>query len=417
MLFLFMLINFADKAILGLAAVPIMRDLALDHTTFGLIGTSFFAFFSISAVLIGFVSNRFPTKWILGVMALSWSVVQLPMLLPLGLVALFANRILLGFGEGPAYPVALHAIYKWFPNDQRPLPTSIIFAGVACGAGLFAPLLVHIIVEYSWRTAFGLLGVVGLAWCAVWYFVGKEGQLTDQPAASARTEGSTVPYARLLTCPTFVGQTIAGFASYWLVALSVVWLPAYLTKAVGYKPSEMGWIVAMPSLVQIVMLPLMSRLSEALKRRGLTSRIARGGLAYGGLLASGLLTVLLPYTTGFVLPAVCATLAFSLGGLIPILGPVMLAEITPSQQRGAVLSIGNAAATLAGPLAPVITGMIVDRGVTAGAGFGTGFIWAGAIVSVLSILAFLLINPDRDRVQLASASAQAAGESIPEPSR
>jgi hypothetical protein len=32
LLFLFMLINFADRAVLGLAAVPIMQELELSHT-------------------------------------------------------------------------------------------------------------------------------------------------------------------------------------------------------------------------------------------------------------------------------------------------------------------------------------------------------------------------------------------------
>ncbi len=65
MLFCFMLVNFADKAVLGLSAVPIMQELGLDHTEFGLIGTSFFAFFSLSAVLVGFVVNRVSTTWVL----------------------------------------------------------------------------------------------------------------------------------------------------------------------------------------------------------------------------------------------------------------------------------------------------------------------------------------------------------------
>jgi hypothetical protein len=36
MLFLFMLINFADRAVLDLAATPIMQELGLSHTQFGL---------------------------------------------------------------------------------------------------------------------------------------------------------------------------------------------------------------------------------------------------------------------------------------------------------------------------------------------------------------------------------------------
>jgi hypothetical protein len=42
MLFLFMLINFADKAVLGLSAGPIIEELKLTHTQFGQVGSSFF---------------------------------------------------------------------------------------------------------------------------------------------------------------------------------------------------------------------------------------------------------------------------------------------------------------------------------------------------------------------------------------
>jgi MFS family permease len=38
------------------------------------------------------------------------------MLGTIGLGTLIACRIILGAGEGPAYPVALHATYKWFPD-------------------------------------------------------------------------------------------------------------------------------------------------------------------------------------------------------------------------------------------------------------------------------------------------------------
>jgi hypothetical protein len=41
LLFLYMLVNFADKAVVGLAAVPIMRELDLSPKQFGLVGSSF----------------------------------------------------------------------------------------------------------------------------------------------------------------------------------------------------------------------------------------------------------------------------------------------------------------------------------------------------------------------------------------
>ena len=55
LLFLFMLINFADKAVIGIAAVPIMQELQLSPRQFGLIGSSFFLLFSVSAIITGFI--------------------------------------------------------------------------------------------------------------------------------------------------------------------------------------------------------------------------------------------------------------------------------------------------------------------------------------------------------------------------
>ena len=70
LLFLFMLVNFADKAVIGIAAVPIMQELQLSPRQFGLLGSSFYLLFAVSAVVTGFIVNRVQTRWALLVM---WS--------------------------------------------------------------------------------------------------------------------------------------------------------------------------------------------------------------------------------------------------------------------------------------------------------------------------------------------------------
>src|ERR1700761_1503812 len=79
MLFLFMLVNFADKIVVGLAAVPITKELQLEPTEFGLLGSSFFLLFAISAIAVGFLVNRVPTRWVILVLALIWALAQFPM--------------------------------------------------------------------------------------------------------------------------------------------------------------------------------------------------------------------------------------------------------------------------------------------------------------------------------------------------
>ncbi len=139
LLFLFMLINFADKVVVGLAAQPIMKELNLDPKQFGLIGSSFFFLFAVSAVVVGFVSNRVQTRRTLFAMAIVWSLVQFPMLGTVSIEVLIASRIILGAGEGPAGPVATHAVYKWFPDSLRGLPTAIIAQGSALGVIIAVP--------------------------------------------------------------------------------------------------------------------------------------------------------------------------------------------------------------------------------------------------------------------------------------
>src|ERR1700761_2376988 len=115
LLFLFMLVNFADKIVVGLAGVPIMTELKLQPEQFGLLGSSFFFLFSIAAIIVGFIVNRVPTRWVLLVLALIWALAQFPMVGTVGFVTLLICRIILGAGEGPAGAVAIHAVFKWFP--------------------------------------------------------------------------------------------------------------------------------------------------------------------------------------------------------------------------------------------------------------------------------------------------------------
>jgi predicted MFS family arabinose efflux permease len=159
LLFSFMLINFADKTVVGLAVVPIMRDLDLTPRQFGFLGSSFSFLFAVSGILVGFVANRIATRWVLLALAFSWAVVQFPMVGAAGFATLVACRVLLGAGEGPAFSVAVHALYKWFPDQRRTLPTAVLTQGAAVGVIVALPALNWIVVRYSWHWAFFALGL------------------------------------------------------------------------------------------------------------------------------------------------------------------------------------------------------------------------------------------------------------------
>src|ERR1700761_2690237 len=193
LLFIFMVINFADKAVIGIAAIPIMQELQLGPRQFGLIGSSFFLLFAVSSVATGFLVNRVQTRWVLLAMGFICALPQFPMIGSVGFESLVACRIALGTGEGPAAPVALHSAYKWFPDELRTLPTAIILQGAAIGVMVALPLLNWVIVRWSWHWAFGSLGLVGLAWCALWLVFGREGSLDNGGVNATDATQSTQP--------------------------------------------------------------------------------------------------------------------------------------------------------------------------------------------------------------------------------
>src|SRR5947209_15277303 len=153
LLFVYMVLKFADKIVVGLAGVPIMAELNLSPSDFGLLGSSFFFLYSISAVVFGFIINRVPTRWVLPALALVWALSQFPMLGAVGFGTLLVCRVILGAGEGPAFTVAVHSVFKWFPDHKRTLPTAILSQGSSFGVILAVPLLNWIIINRSWHWA------------------------------------------------------------------------------------------------------------------------------------------------------------------------------------------------------------------------------------------------------------------------
>ena len=398
LLFTFMVINFADKAVIGIAAVPIMLELELGPRQFGLIGSSFFLLFAVSSVGTGFLVNRVPTRWVLLAMGLIWALTQFPMIGSVGFEALVACRIALGAGEGPASPVALHSAYKWFPNERRTLPTAIIVNGGAIGVVVALPLLNWVIVRWTWHWAFGLLGVAGLVWCALWLAFGREGSL-DEGSVKARDAAQSsvrVGYGQLLLSPTIPACWAASFGANWALSLALSWLGAYFVKGLGLPQSSIGFLGALSAGSTAVAMLAAGWYSQRLLSRRVSSRLARGILAGLSVVLGGAALMLLPYVPGTPLKIALVTLGVALPSVIYVISNAIVAEITPPAQRGALLAIGTAVASSAGLLAPYVMGSVIESAATPLDGFHAGFFLCGVILLVGGVVAMVFVNPERE---------------------
>ncbi|WP_407186148.1 MFS transporter [Bradyrhizobium centrosematis] len=406
LLFLFMVVNFADKIVVGLAGVPIMTDLKLSPEQFGLLGSSFFFLFSIAAIVVGFIVNKVPTRWVLLALAVIWALAQFPMVGTVSFTTLLICRIALGAGEGPAFSVAAHAIYKWFPDEKRTLPTAILSQGSAFGVILAVPALNWVIVNHSWHYAFGALGVVGLIWVCAWLALGKEGPLEDTQVLAASEQ--KVPYLQLLTSRTFIGCVAATFGAYWALSLGLTWFTPFIVKGLGFSQSQAGFISILPWVFGATIVILTGWISQVMMARGYNTRMARGVLGSVPLVIGGLILAMMSHVQGAGLQIALLVVGSGLCGAIYVVCPPMLGEFTPTSQRGAVLAIYGALYTLAGIIAPAVMGATIQRAGSTLDGYMSGFTINAVIMVGSGLLGLLLLWPNTEKARLTRGAASQA---------
>ena len=403
------LINFLDKIVLGMVAVPLMRDLNLSPAQFGLVAGSFFWLFALSTVLVGFMSNRIQTRWLLLAMGIMWAVLQVPQALFSSMAAFLVSRIVLGAAEGPFYPVSVHALYKWFPDEKRNMPVAFVNQGAVVGlllSGLLIPVITH---HWGWRMNFVALGVIGAVWSVLWLCFGREGNLAQRPRTRAGASDAAVqkvPYRRLLTNPTVLCVFFLGFAGYWMLGANMTWLPTYLEKALGYSGITSGrWFALVIATAAPFSLGL-SWLSQRMLSRGASSRSARVRLLCAAFIGSACMffALMLPGLSPAQKVAV-----FALAGALPsvcfALAPALLSEVVPDAQRGALIGIHTAIASTGAAIAPMLIGRIVQAHDSASAhAYELGFATSAIMLTIAALVALRWLHPER--------SPRASGESV-----
>nr|BFD40915.1 MFS transporter [Pseudomonas sp. FFPRI_1] len=395
------IISVLDKTIFAFAGPQIIDELQLTHEQFGFISSAFFFLYSISGVLVGFLANRLPSRWILSGMALVWMSAQLLAALSTSFVALLASRVMLGAGCGPSTAVTQHACFKWYTTRERVLPAALIQVAIMLGAIAGALALPMLIEQYGWRTGYVLLAGIGLVWLLLWQLYGREGQ-HDETKDSAGKLLPTLPYARLLLNRTFVCITLVAFCSYLPNALLYSWLPTYLQKGLGMTPMQSGYLVLATTLGVIFINLLVSSLAQRAMKRGASLRAA---MVIPPLLAC-LVAAVTYIIIGFTTTELTMTLGLFLVGsillnLLSAFGFSIVAHIAPARQRGSMLAIHIALLTTAGMLAPLLVGQAIGwQGGDLVNGFELAIGLFGITLLLFSALGLVLIDPERSHREL-----------------
>lgn len=398
-------INFLDKIVLGMVAVPLMADMHLSPTQFGFVAGSFFWLFSTSTILVGFLSNRIAARWILLAMGASWSLLQIPQAFTTSTLALLLCRVILGAAEGPSFPTSVHALFKWFPDHKRSVPVAVINQGAVIGMVLAGLVIPAIAQRWGWRTNFLVLAAVGALWCVLWLGFGREGTLDTarrtpaEPAApaSAASGAARLPYRRILTDASILSVFLLGFVAYWLLGQTITWLPTYLEKGLGFGSIASGRLFALVIAFAAPVNIGLSVLSQRMLRHGATTREARVRLTSAVMIAGGLFFFALVAIDLTPLQKVlCYAVAGALSTFCLSLAPAMLAEMVPLAQRGSVIAIHTAVASLGAAIGPAVIGRLVQTyAATGGHAFEIGIGVTAAMLILAALVALRWLHPER----------------------
>lgn len=413
-LLVLMMISWADKAILGIVAVPLMRDLDISPETFGLLGSAVFILFGAAQLAAAPIANRVSSTWILLALCLVWSIAQVPIFVFATLPALGFSRILLGAGEGPLAPITMHAVYKWFPSARGATPAAVAASGVTLGIVVFAPMLAWITANFGWKATFIFLAMIGVVWATLWFFIGKDGPYTSIRAEHA-IEGTMpdqgeeqalqaadrkVSYWRSIGTLSWLLAVLSAFLAYWTFTVAMTWLPAYFENVMGMSTQQAGSLIALPAVWGTAATVGLSWLTGRLAARGWRSRYSRGLVLGATALFSGAMVLVGTNVQEPALAIACFTFGFGTAPSIFALTYLVFAETTTIGQRGAMLQYSNAILTSAGLFAPAVVGMLVGSASSAVVGFEHAFVLTGAMMFGSGLLSLLFINQQRDRKRL-----------------
>ncbi|WP_338448308.1 MFS transporter [Niallia oryzisoli] len=412
LLFLLTVISNADKAIIGFASVPIMDELGLNAEQWGIVGSVFFLLYSLSAVLGGMLADKVGTRVVIAGMVIVWSVVQVSTIFVSSFAFLLITRIILGAGEGPSYSLAMTAASKWLPKEKRGIGISFISIGGPLGVAISAPILMSMITNYGWRSAFIVTGIIGAIWVVVWLWIVKEKKESAEESIVSKLDvnqsadkGNT-KFLSVLLSKNFIIIALCGFATYWSFTIGLNWLPNYLENVRKLSPEILSIVVALPWILITLSQISFSMISDRLFHK--TKSVVKGRVfVLGPVMATGAVCYFIGSMTSSNLLAIALlSLGLTFGCITLVLGPAILMELVPKQHQGKIQGWFMAITSLGGIVGPYVTGYLIENSSSAAAGFEFAFIVCGVVLLVFGGLVWAFVRPKKSEVPVTGQELQ-----------
>ncbi|HVT72047.1 MAG TPA: MFS transporter [Lacunisphaera sp.] len=288
-------IQYIDRVCISQAMPTIGGEMGLTDAQKGAIFSAFTLAYALFEIPTGWLGDKIGARSVLLRVVLWWSFFTAATGWAWSYGSMLVTRFLFGAGEAGCFPNLTKALGAWLPKVDRTRAQALMWMGARWG-GASAPLLVVAVMNFvSWRSAFLLFALLGVAWAIAFHLWFRDNPRDHRSVNAAElallkenedtiSGHGDVPWGELVTRPTMWllwGQYF--FLSYgWY--FFVTWLPTYLKDVRGLEIKSnavMHWL---------------ARVLEGTCSEDLTLKILAGALAgtpllfggFGSILAGGI---------------------------------------------------------------------------------------------------------------------------------
>lgn len=185
LLFFVGLLNYIDRSLLVILQEPVKRELGLSDTELGLLtGTSFALLYSMVAVGVAQVADRYSRSRVLAVALFLWSAATALTGLAAGFAMLVLLRLCVASGEAGYGPASHALICDRFAPARRTSILGIMAFAVPLGtmAGFLSGGWIGEIL--GWRASFVIIGSIGILTAPLVWFLPEASRTTTREEAA-----------------------------------------------------------------------------------------------------------------------------------------------------------------------------------------------------------------------------------------
>ena len=234
--------NYLDRQILGILAGPIIAELHLTDTQFGVLsGPPFALLYSILGIPFAYFADRTSRSRVIAAALLFWSAFTGLCGVATSFWQLFIFRMGVGIGEAGGVAPSYALIADYFEPRRRARALAVFSLGVPIGLSLGTLLGAYIANAISWRAAFFTMGVAGILLAPILLYVVRD-------PARRKTANAAAPIGQVF--PLLARKPV-----FWLLAFAAgssslcgyglaVWTPSVLQRSFGMDLIGRGQFLA-----------------------------------------------------------------------------------------------------------------------------------------------------------------------------